>query len=116
MNTPESKVRCVIMTGEGPHFTAGLDLSSAAQVGSLMTIGEDSARTARIIAEKAIELHMNLTAFETCKVPVIAAMFGWSIGMAIDISSACDIRICSKDAKFTIKEIDIGMCADVGSH
>jgi delta(3,5)-delta(2,4)-dienoyl-CoA isomerase len=41
-------------------------------------------------------------------------MNGYSIGMALDISSACDIRLCSKDAKFTIKEIDLGICADLG--
>jgi delta(3,5)-delta(2,4)-dienoyl-CoA isomerase len=42
-------------------------------------------------------------------------MFGYTIGAGIDISSACDIRICSKDTRFTIKEIDIGMCADLGT-
>lgn len=31
------------------------------------------------------------------------------------MSSACDIRLCTKDAKFTIKEVDIGICADLGT-
>ena len=31
------------------------------------------------------------------------------------MTSACDIRLCSKDAKFTIKEVDIGICADLGT-
>ena len=47
--------------------------------------------------------------------PVICALSGYVIGAGVDISSACDIRICSKDAKFSIKEIDIGMCADLGT-
>jgi len=42
-------------------------------------------------------------------------MSGFVIGAGIDIASACDIRICSKDARFTIKEIDIGICADLGT-
>ena len=42
-------------------------------------------------------------------------MSGYVIGAGIDISSACDIRICSADAKFTIREIEIGMCADLGT-
>ena len=40
---------------------------------------------------------------------------GYAIGAGVDISSACDIRVASKDTKFTIKEIDIGVCADVGT-
>lgn len=42
-------------------------------------------------------------------------MHGFVIGAGVDISSACDIRIASKDAKFTIKEVDIGMCPDIGT-
>ena len=47
--------------------------------------------------------------------PVICAMSGYVIGAGIDLASACDIRICSKDAKFSIKEVDIGICADLGT-
>lgn len=47
--------------------------------------------------------------------PVIAAMSGYCIGAGIDISATCDIRICSKDTKFSIKEVDIGISADLGS-
>ena len=53
--------------------------------------------------------------FEKCRVPVICAMSGYCIGAGVDISSACDIRICAKDTKFSIKEVDIGICADLGS-
>ena len=49
------------------------------------------------------------------RVPVIAALHGYVIGGGIDMSSACDIRYASKDAKFTIKEVDIGLAADIGT-
>jgi Delta3,5-Delta2,4-dienoyl-CoA isomerase len=42
-------------------------------------------------------------------------MFGISIGLAIDMSSCADVRICSKDAKFSVKEVDIGLAADIGT-
>jgi Delta3,5-Delta2,4-dienoyl-CoA isomerase len=38
-----------------------------------------------------------------------------SLGIAIDISSACDIRICERATTFSIKEVDIGLAADVGT-
>ena len=55
-----------------------------------------------------------MSSIEKCRVPVICAMQGYSIGAGLDISAACDIRMCTRDTKFTIKEIDIGMCADIG--
>ncbi len=42
-------------------------------------------------------------------------MHGISIGLAIDIACSADIRICSKDAKFFVKEVDIGLAADIGT-
>jgi delta(3,5)-delta(2,4)-dienoyl-CoA isomerase len=52
---------------------------------------------------------------ERARVPVICAMSGYVIGAGVDLSSACDIRVCSKDAQFSIREIEIGMCADLGT-
>lgn len=46
---------------------------------------------------------------------VIAVAHGPSIGLAVDILSAVDIRFASKDAQLSIKEIDIGMAADIGT-
>ena len=47
--------------------------------------------------------------------PVIAAVSGFCLGMGIDIITACDIRLCTQDSKFSIKEVDIGICADLGT-
>jgi delta(3,5)-delta(2,4)-dienoyl-CoA isomerase len=46
---------------------------------------------------------------------VIGVGHGYCIGAGVDLLSACDIRICAEDAKFTIKEVDIGICADIGT-
>lgn len=46
---------------------------------------------------------------------VIAAIHGYAFGLAIDISCCTDIRIASKDTKFSVKEVDIGIAADIGT-
>jgi Delta3,5-Delta2,4-dienoyl-CoA isomerase len=46
---------------------------------------------------------------------VIALLHGYVYGAGIDISTACDIRWCAADAKFCIKETDIGLAADLGT-
>ena len=50
-----------------------------------------------------------------CKIPVIVYTHGFTIGGAIDLISAADIRICSKDCIFQIAEVSIGMAADLGT-
>ncbi|KHJ93470.1 enoyl-CoA hydratase/isomerase family protein [Oesophagostomum dentatum] len=50
-----------------------------------------------------------------CCKPVIAAVHGVCYGGGIDIISACDVRHCTQDAIFSIKEVDVGLAADVGS-
>ena len=47
--------------------------------------------------------------------PVICAVHGYCIGAGVDLITACDIRLATADAKLTIKEVDIGICADLGT-
>ena len=46
---------------------------------------------------------------------MICVLHGISIGISIDISTCADIRICTSDVKLSVKEVDIGLAADVGS-
>ena len=54
-------------------------------------------------------------AVDQCRKPVLAAIQGYCIGGAIDLIAACDMRYAAEDAQFSIKEIDMGMAADVGT-
>ena len=111
-------IRAIVLTSSGPHFTAGLDLTSASQIGQANSAANDEVDTARIalkMQKLILDLQRQTSVVEKVRVPVIAAMSGYVIGAGIDLSSACDIRVCAKDAKFSIKEIDIGMCADIGT-
>jgi delta(3,5)-delta(2,4)-dienoyl-CoA isomerase len=42
-------------------------------------------------------------------------MHGFTLGLGMDISTCADIRICSADTKFAVKEVDIGLAADIGT-
>ena len=46
---------------------------------------------------------------------VICVLHGISIGLAIDIACCADIRFASKETNFAVKEVDIGMAADIGT-
>jgi enoyl-CoA hydratase/carnithine racemase len=53
-----------------------------------------------------------LTSFETA---VIAVMHGVSFGLALDMTLCADIRICVSTTRFAVKEVDIGLAADIGT-
>ena len=110
--TPEARV--AIIEGEGRLFTSGIDLSM--MMGLQGQIKDDcDGRMREKLRQLILELQDTLTSIERCRKPVIAAIHGGCIGGGVDLISCTDMRYCSADAYFTIKEIDIGMVADVGT-
>jgi enoyl-CoA hydratase len=106
-------VRAVVISGAGKHFSAGIDLMMLASLAGQM--GKDIGRNARFLRKTIQRLQASFNAVDNCRKPVLAAVQGYCIGGAIDLISACDMRYCSRDAQFSIKEIDMGMAADVGT-
>ncbi len=109
----EPKVRAVVLSGEGKHFCSGMDLAVFTGIAEVFTA--DSGRNSEKLRLMIKRLQENLSAIEKCRKPVLAAIHGASVGGAIDMITCCDMRYCTEDAKFSIKEIDIGMTADVGT-
>lgn len=108
----EPTVRVVILTGNGKHFCAGLDLAVFAE---LIPPGSDPARLAEQLRRTILRLQSNLTAIEKCRKPVLAAIHNTCIGGAVDLICCTDMRYCTQDAFFSVREVDLGMTADVGT-
>ena len=112
-----SEIRVLIISSTGKHFCAGMDLS-AFDNGVANIPKEkrpDNARIGEALYRSAKELQGYISKLEKIRVPVIAAIHGGCIGGAVDLVTACDIRLASTDAFFCIQEINIGMAADVGT-
>lgn len=110
-------VRAVVLSAQGKHFTAGLDLAYAAgQFAPVLVKGQpDAGRWAEKQLRFVLWLQAALTAVEECRAPVVAAIHGGCVGAGVDLAAACDIRVCSADAFFQIAEIDVGITADLGT-
>lgn len=108
-------IRAVVLSAAGDRvFSAGIDL------GMLMSVRQRFAddcegRMREKIREFILEYHRLIGLLETCPKPVLAAIHGGCIGAGLDLVCAADMRYCTADAYFTIKEIDMGMVADLGT-
>lgn len=113
----DPSVRAIILTGAGPRaFTAGLDVQAASSGPTFSSsTHDDPARKANGLRRHILEFQACITELEKCEKPVIAVLHGISFGLAMDMSLACDIRIASADAKMSVKEVDIGIAADIGT-
>ncbi|GFS06863.1 delta(3,5)-Delta(2,4)-dienoyl-CoA isomerase, mitochondrial-like [Elysia marginata] len=109
----DEECRVVILSGAGKVFTAGLDLTDS-DIFQIMMTETDCSRKAFKIINSIPKFQDSFTAIENCPKPVIAAVHSACIGGGIGMISACDIRYCTQDAWFQIKEVDVGLAADVG--
>ncbi len=110
---PEARV--VILSGEGKHFTSGIDLNMLMGLKADLDRFDCTGRARENLRRGVLQLQSSFTAIEKCRKPVLAAIHGACIGGGIDMITACDMRYCCDDSYFTIKEIEIGMVADVGT-
>ncbi|KAH8893174.1 enoyl CoA hydratase-like protein [Thozetella sp. PMI_491] len=110
-------VRVIVLTGAGDRaFTAGLDVKAASE-GAVLKGGSklDGARTATGNRRHVYEFQESVGAVEKCEKPVICVLHGISYGLAVDLSCCADVRIAAKDTRLAVKEVDIGLAADIGT-
>jgi enoyl-CoA hydratase len=111
----DDSVRAIVVTGAGPNFSYGLDLIAMAD--ELAPVLADGAKAGpRTNFHGTIRrMQAAISAVADCRKPVVAAVSGWCIGGGVDLISAVDIRYAGADAKFSVREVRVGMVADVGS-
>lgn len=106
------ETRVLVISSTGKHFCAGMALDVFAGDDALLTTRTARARLS--FQESLRQLIDCFTALDEARFPVVCAIQGGCIGGALDLATACDIRLCSADAFFTVQEIHIGMMADLG--
>jgi enoyl-CoA hydratase/carnithine racemase len=104
------EVRAVIISGEGPMFSAGVDVMSLGE--SQGAAGEvNLGRWLRRFAER---LQHALDVIEATEVPVIGALHGQVMGLGLELALSFDLRVASSDCLLSIPESRLGLVADVG--
>jgi enoyl-CoA hydratase len=110
----DAEARVIVISSEGRHFTAGMDISVFMEGG----LGGDAANphvAAEAFRHKILSLQRTISCLEEARQPVLAAIQGGAIGAGVDLATACDCRYAAADAFFAVEETAIGMTADVGT-
>lgn len=106
------QTRALVISSTGKHFSAGMALEVFADTG--LGLSTATARGRLAFQDHLRQLTRCFDVLEDARFPVIAAIQGGCVGGALDLAAACDLRVCSVDAFFTVQEIHIGMAADLG--
>lgn len=110
--TPE--VRVAVLQAQGPVFCGGIDLHMLMQLRQQVS-DPCEGRSREQLRRLILDLQDILSSLERCRKPVLAAIHGACIGAGVDLICCADMRYCASDASFCVKEIDLGMTADVGT-
>ncbi len=106
----DPEIRAIIVKGEGKIFSAGVDfISIGAEVGACL--GEAGGTSLRALIYR---FQQYLNRLEAVELPIICAMHGRALGLAIELALACDIRLMSADCIWSMPELKMGVIADVG--
>lgn len=105
--------RAVVVTGDGGHFSAGMDLSMANPL--LQTLaGAISSGDRESVGEMIDWLNAQVSAFTLIPCPVIAAVEGVCVGSGLELALACDLRVGAVESRYALPETKVGLCPDVG--
>ncbi|KAH6715844.1 ClpP/crotonase-like domain-containing protein [Leptodontidium sp. 2 PMI_412] len=109
-------VRAVVLSGAGTEaFSTGMDFTTPTARKLLQQQDSDPARKAVTWRRWIHGVQDCFIAVQQCEKPVICVAHGFAWGLALDLCCLCDIRICSTDTHFSVKEVDFGIVADLGS-
>jgi enoyl-CoA hydratase/carnithine racemase len=101
----DAAVRCLVLQGEGDHFSVGDDLNARQ---------EHRAADAAVQMERAAHFRHFVEALRACPKPVIAAVEGLASGGGFSLALACDLMVAAEDARFAMTHGQIGHVPDGG--
>jgi enoyl-CoA hydratase/carnithine racemase len=100
----DAATHCVVLRGEGPMFSSGMDLNALADLGGDV----DALRPFRRACIEAWNIA------ETMEKPVVASLQGACIGGALELALACDLRVAAEGTVLGMPEVRLGLIPDVG--
>lgn len=109
-----SDIRCIVFRGSGDHFSYGLNIPQMMPRLGKMTTGTVLAQQRRELMGQIRQMQSGFQKMHESPKPVIAAVHGWCIGGGVNMISAADIRLSSREARFSLREAKLAITPDIG--
>ena len=111
----EPGVRCVVLSGEGTSFCAGLDFSSFQMMaGGDLPSANDSGNPGSMKEGRITHLGQQVCwVWQEIPVPVIAAIHGHALGGGLQIALGADLRVVHPDTQMSVREVHWGLVPDM---
>lgn len=111
----DATVRAVLLRGAGDCFTVGLDLRwYLTHYRRLARSGDGRLAMRETLLAEAERMQDAVSALTRSRLPFVAAVHGACVGAGLDLVAACDIRLATIDAYFSLREVCLGVVADLG--
>ncbi|QHV93727.1 crotonase/enoyl-CoA hydratase family protein [Spirosoma endbachense] len=107
-------IRCIVFRGSGDHYSYGLNLPQMMPRLATMTTGTVVAHQRTDLMAQIRQMQSGFQKMHESPKPVIVAVHGWCIGGGVNMIAAADIRLCSRDAKFSLREAKLAITPDIG--
>lgn len=111
----DDDVRVVVLRGGGAQFSYGLDLKRNSDLFSALMGGQKLAAERMELWSLIQRWQGAVDALQACPKPTIAAVHGHCLGGGLNLIAACDMRLCSSDAVFSLREVRIAIVPDLGA-
>jgi enoyl-CoA hydratase len=112
----DDSVRAVVVRGAGDCFSVGIDLRwYLTHYRRMIRGGDGRPAMRRQLSAEATAMQDAIGAVAASPLPFVAAVHGACVGAAFELATACDIRMASADAHFALREVCIGIVADLGA-
>jgi enoyl-CoA hydratase/carnithine racemase len=108
-----SAVRVVVVEGNGPSFSAGLDRSMFGTLADAVGGGDNSAGDDALL-DTIASYQAGFTWLRRPELISVAAVRGHAIGAGFQLALACDLRVATPDAQFRMAEPALGLVPDLG--
>lgn len=110
----EQGVRCVVLSGDGSSFCAGLDFSSFQMLAGGDVPADDEGNPGAMKEGRITHLAQQVCwVWQEIPVPVIAAVHGHALGGGLQIALGADIRIVHPDTQMSVREVHWGLVPDM---
>lgn len=113
--TENPEIRVVVVSGNGPSFSSGIDLCELGEGGFIRDLADREQEEADLLVEGISRAQDSVRWMRSAPFLVIAAVHGAALGAGFQLALSCDVRVVAQECHMQLREVDHGLVPDLGA-